>query len=305
MNSFEVTILGSNSALPAHGRHPSAQFLNINNQSVLVDCGEGTQIRLREFEQTNIYHISHIFITHVHGDHSLGLMGLVNTMKLMNRKKPLYIFAHQRIIEIFRLQAVKMNFDAPFSIFFTIVPERGSGLLYENEYFRVNFFQLEHGISCTGYKFFQQPGKKKIKVEQLEKYNIPKENWNRIQHGDDYTLPDGTVIPHEDLTHPHPPCKSYAYCSDTRYTEQFIDDIRHADLAYIESTFTNSEESLASKRNHNTTYDAARIAKKAEVKKLLIGHFSSRYKEVEIFKQEAREIFKNTELAIEGQTFEV
>ena len=305
MNSFEVTVLGSNSALPAHGRHPSAQFLRINHQSILVDCGEGTQIRLREFEQTNIYHISHIFITHVHGDHSLGLMGLVNTMKLMNRQKPLHIYAHQRIIEIFRLQAEKMNFQASFSICFIILPETGAGLLVQNPYFAVYFFQLDHRVPCTGFRFVETLGKKKINLEQLQRYKIPKEHWNAIQQGANYTLTDGTIIPHEELTHPHLPAKSYAYCSDTRYNENIIEHIANCDLAYIESTFTQSEQELATNRYHNTARDAATLAKKANVKRLLIGHFSSRYKQIERFKTEAEEVFKPTELAIEGQTFKI
>lgn len=303
MYPFEVTILGSNSALPAHGRHPSAQFININHHSILVDCGEGTQIRLRENEKTNIYHISHIFISHIHGDHCLGLMGLVNTLKLLNREKPLFIFAHQRVIEMFRFQAEKMNFRASFKIYFHIVPEIGSGQLYNHADFVVHFFQLNHRISCTGYKFSQKYGKKKVNIEQLEKYNIPKENWNAIQSGANFQLPDGRTISHEELTQAHPAAKTYAYCSDTRYTEQFLSDIQNTDLAYIESTFTGIEQELANQRYHCTSYDAAKIARNAGVKKLIIGHFTSRYKDVSIFQKEAKEIFDNTELALEGETF--
>lgn len=305
MTPFEITILGNNSAIPAHGRHPSAQFLSINHQSILVDCGEGTQIRLMEQENTSLFHISHIFISHIHGDHCLGVMGLMNTMGLLNRVKPLHVFAHASVIQMLKQQTEIMHFRARFKIHYHVVPEQGSGLLVENQYFKVHFFQLQHRVACTGFRFTEKFGKKKIKIEQLKRYRIPQQEWNGIQCGANYTTPDGEVIPHEELTHAHPIPRSYAYCSDTVFTTNFLEDIKGVDMVYIESTYTNSEKQLASERFHCTAEQAATIAKQADVKQLLLGHFSSRYKHLDIFLSEAQPIFEQTQLAIEGKIISI
>ncbi len=306
MIPFEITILGNNSAIPANGRHPSAQFLNIRNQSILVDCGEGTQIRLREVDKANLFHLSHIFISHLHGDHYLGIVGLLSTLNLMRREKPLHLYAHKRLKDIIDLSVDVMghgHFNYP--LVFHPLPVDGSEVICETKYFKVTAFQLEHRIACCGFRFEEVFQQKKVRVSQLEKYGIPKNEWNAIQKGQDYPLPNGQLIPNEELTLPNPKPRSYAYCADTVFTRQFLDVIRQVDTAYIESTYTSKEEQLASDRYHCTALQAATIAKEAQVGRLLLGHFSSRYKTLDVFEEEARTIFPKTEIAEEGKTFSI
>ncbi len=306
MTPFEITILGNNSAIPANGRHPSAQFLNIRNQSILVDCGEGTQIRLREVDKANIFHLSHIFISHLHGDHFLGLVGLLSTLSLMRREKELHIYAHSRLKELIDLNVSIMGHgNINYPLVFHDLPEYGSELICDTEQFKVTAFQLEHRIPCCGFRFEEVFNQKKVKLQQLESYQIPKTSWKSIQKGADYTLPSGEIISNDKLTLPNPKPRSYAYCADTIFTRSFLQEIKACDTAYIESTYTNKEADLASDRFHCTAQQAAQLAKEAEVGRLLLGHFSSRYSNLDVFQEEARDIFKQTELALEGKTFSI
>lgn len=304
MSIFDVTILGNNSAIPAHGRHPSAQFLNIHRTYCLIDCGEGTQNRLREIDNAKLFQISHIFITHAHGDHYLGLMGLLNSLGLMRRSKPLHIFAHQCLKSVIDANHKAMGFTSPYPIIFHILPEKGSGLLHENPFFKVHFFQLDHRIACTGFRFTEVIQQKKLNIKKLTELGIPNRDWGAIQKGNDYSK-NGQSFSNEELTLTQPRPRSYSYCSDTRYDERILEHIQDSSCAYIETTYTNKEKDLAYDRYHCTAEDAATMAKKAMIQQLLIGHFSSRYKNVRPFKQEARQIFPNTKIAEEGKTFSI
>ncbi len=306
MNPFEITILGNNSAIPANGRHPSAQFLNILNQSILIDCGEGTQIRLREVEKANLFHLSHIFISHLHGDHFLGIVGLLSTLSLMRRTKELHIYAHKQLKEIIDFTiSVMGNAHINYPIVYHDLPEHGTEWICQTEQFKVKAFQLEHRIACCGFYFEEIFSQKKVRVKKLEEYRIPKTKWNSIQKGMDYETESGEIIKNEELTLPNPKPRSYAYCSDTIFTHSFISEIRGCDTVYIESTYTKQEEALASDRYHCTAEQAAMIAQKADVGRLLLGHFSSRYKNLEVFEQEAKAVFDNSELALEGKSFTI
>lgn len=304
MSIFDVTILGNNSAIPAHGRHPSAQFLNIHQNYILIDCGEGTQNRLREIDNAKLFQISHILITHAHGDHYLGLMGLLNSLGLMRRSKPLHLFLHSCLKDVIEANHKAMGFSPPYPIYYHILPEKGSGLLYERQHFKIHFFQLDHRIACTGFRITEKIQQKKLNIPKLEELGIPNREWGAIQKGNDYSK-NGLSFSNEELTLAQPPARSYSYCSDTRYDEQILEHIQDSSCAYIETTYTNKEKDLAYDRYHCTAEDAAKMAKKANIQQLLIGHFSSRYKDVRPFEQEARQIFPNTKIADEGKTFSI
>lgn len=305
MNPFEVTILGNNSALPAFGRHPTSHFITINHQHILMDCGEGSQMRMREIEHTKAFQINHIFISHLHGDHYFGLLPLLNSYALLGRKNDLHLFAHAGMKQLINLHSQLSGFRFPYQLYFHVVPQIGSGILYENEHFRVNYFQLKHRIPCTGYRFTEKLGKKKVRIEKLEEYNIPRQKWNSIQLGSDFVLQDGSLIPHEELTFPHKKARSYSFCSDTIFSHSFLNDILDSDLLYVESTYLEDRKKMAKERFHCTAKDAAELAKLAHAKKLIVGHFSSRYRHLQDFETQARQIFENTELAIEGNTFQL
>ncbi len=305
MSEFSITILGNNSAIPCHGRHPSSQFLKVGNHSLLIDCGEGSQKRLRDVPKTNLFHISHIFISHLHGDHYLGIVGLLSSLGLMRREKPLHIYAHEPLQEIFRMQIEMMGHGLPYEIIFHAHPLEGDALIVDLPQFSVQLFQLEHRGPTCGFRIEEKITNKKINKEAFEKYAIPMKFWNSIQRGEDYRTSENVLIPNEELTLKGPKPRTYAYCSDTIYTEDFLPYIQGIDTVYIESTYTDKEEKLAKERFHCTARQAATLAKKAGVGRLLIGHFSSRYKNLEIYLNQAREVFPNTEIAEEGKTFEI
>jgi len=305
VSEFSITILGNNSAIPRHGRHPSAQFLKIGNQSILVDCGEGTQKRLRDVPKTNLFQISHIFISHLHGDHYLGIVGLISSLGLMRKTKPLHIYAHEPLQEIFRMQIELMGHALPYEIIFHPLPLAGDALICDTAQFSVQTFQLDHRGPTCGFRFEEKISNKKINKEALEKYEVPIESWNDIQQGGDYTTKDNVTISNSELTLKGPKPRTYAYCSDTKYTETILPFIKGIDTVYIESTYTDKEEKLAAERFHCTARQAATLAKKAGVGRLLLGHFSSRYKKVDIYQKEAREVFSHSEIAEEGKTFQI
>lgn len=305
MNEFSITILGNNSAIPCHGRHPSSQFLKVGGQSILIDCGEGTQKRLRDIPKASLFHISHIFISHLHGDHYLGIVGLISSLGLMQKTKPLHIYAHEPLQEIFRMQIEMMGHQLPYEIIFKPLPLEGDELICDTDRFSVHSFQLEHRGPTCGFRVEEKLTNRKINKEALQEYGIPMKFWNDIQRGKDYQTSDNVTIPNEELTISGPKPRSYAYCSDTRYTESILPFIDSLDTVYIETTYTDKEEKLAEERYHCTATQAATLAKKAGVGRLLIGHFSSRYKNLDIFLKEAKEVFPQTEIAEEGKTFEI
>ena len=305
MSEFSITILGNNSAIPCHGRHPSAQYLKIGNEHILVDCGEGTQLRLRQIPTVSLFHISHIFITHLHGDHYLGLMGLLSTLGLMRRTKPIHIFSHVELQEIIEMQLTMMGGSSPFDILFHNLPLEGEELICDENRFSVKAFQLEHRIPCCGFLFTEKFEKKKVNKAALEENSVPLQFWNEIQRGMDYQPADGVLIKNEELTQPSPKPRTYAYCSDTRYFDNLNTKIAGVDTAYIETTYTEKESELAVERFHCTAKQAAEVAQQAKIGRLMIGHFSSRYKNLSPFLTEARAVFPQTELAEEGKTFEI
>lgn len=302
--SFTLKILGSNSAAPAHNRHQTSQLLNVQNHTFLIDCGEGTQIQLIKYK-LKAQKINNIFISHLHGDHYLGLMGLISTMHLQNRTKDLFIYGPPGLAEIITLQLQYSQTILNYKIKFQEVDTSKRKVIFEDEILVVETIPLNHRIGCAGFLFREKPKKRRIIKEKLP-HNCSLKNILSLKNGEDIYDEDGEILYHnESMTFPPRKSRSYAYCSDTKYDENIIEQIKHVDLLYHESTFLSDREERANQTFHSTARQAATIAKKAEVGKLLLGHYSIRYKELQPLLDEARDVFENAALAIEGETIDI
>lgn len=297
--SFKLTILGSNSATPAYGRHHTSQLLTIHSQNFLIDCGEGTQERLAKFKN-HPYQIDYIFISHLHGDHYLGLMGLIFTMHLMRRTKDLYLFGQRGLKEIIMTQLKYSDSTLNYNIVFRELDPNKSELLFESKTLEVHSFPLTHRIPCSGFLFKEKPKPFRINKEKLPE-NFSLVNIATLKKGEDVYNDDGTVVyKNSEMTLPPRKSFSYAFCSDTIFTDSFVPYIKDVDLLYHEATFLDEKKKWADLTFHSTTKQAGQIAKLANAGKLIIGHFSARYKDLTPFLVEAQEVFKNTLLAYEG-----
>jgi ribonuclease Z len=297
-----VTILGNNSAIPAFNRHPTAQVVQTAEQSFLVDCGEGTQMQMIEYKIRSS-RINHIFISHLHGDHYFGLIGFLTSMGLLGRKNDLHLYAPEVLKDIIDLQLKVASAHLPYELHFH--PLKDEGIILNDKKISVECFKVKHRIECWGFLFREKKNLRKIEIEEVKKYNIPSSFFDRLHMGEDFISENNTVIKNELLTSAVTPPKTYAYCADTIYDEELIEKVKNVDLLYHEATYLDALQQKASSRFHCTTKEAATIAKKAGVKKLLIGHFSSMYESLEEFKTEACSVFENTELALEGACYTV
>jgi ribonuclease Z len=302
--SFHVTIVGSSGALPALGRFTSAQYIEIQNRYFLVDCGEGTQIQLRRYD-LNLHRINHIFISHLHGDHYLGLMGLLFTMHLQQRTNELHIYSHAGLDEIITIQLRYSHSLLNYPLIFHRLQKEKNEIIFEDDKVTVETIPLTHKIPCSGFLF-----KEKEKPRRIDKNRLPDglslQQIAMLKQGADVTDQLGNILySNASLTLPPKSARSYAYCSDTAYNEAIIPLIRNVDLLYHESTFAEEDIAKAKETKHSTAREAATIAQQANVTKLLLGHFSARYKDLTILQQEAQQIFNNTHLAIEGETFSI
>ncbi|HEY4323336.1 MAG TPA: ribonuclease Z [Mucilaginibacter sp.] len=299
---FEVTILGSSSATPIFNRNPSSQVLNINERLYLIDCGEGTQQQLLRFD-IKASRIDHIFISHLHGDHYLGLVGLLSSLHLNGRKKKLRIFSPPQLKEIIDIQLNYSETILEYPLEYTFTNPQISEVVLENQEIIVETIPLDHGIACTGFVFKEKKRLRKLLKEKIAGLNIPVEYYSALKKGQDYTAPDGKIYRNDTLTLDSEAPKSYAYCSDTMYNEGYFELISNSTMLYHEATFLNNMLDRAVNTRHTTALQAGIIALKTNATKLLIGHFSARYKTLNELLDEARSIFPNTELAIEGKTF--
>ena len=297
-----LTILGNNSAIPAFGRFPTSQYLQTEDTAYLIDCGEGTQQRLLQYRLKRSK-IGRIFISHLHGDHYFGLIGLITSMSLTGRLTDLHLFGPPLLIDIIRLQLSAGSSKLSYELYFHPLGEDGE--ISNDNKISVESFRVRHSIDCWGFKFTEIKNLRHIDPVRAASYEIPIDFYPALQHGKDYVNAKGTVIPNAEVTKPHAKPKSFAFCADTIFTDLFIDKIRGVDLLYHETTFLHEFADKAAMRFHSTTLQAAEIANKAQVKKLLIGHFSSRYEEVEQFVEEARKGFAETEIAYEGVTYNI
>ena len=296
---FKLTVLGCNSAIPTADKNPTAQLLNANERFFLIDCGEGTQIQLRKNE-LSFQRINHIFISHLHGDHYFGLIGLINTMHLLGRKKELHIYAHQPLKEILNIQMKASDTELRYPLFYHVISYEDEQILFEDELIQVRNIILDHSIRCSGFVFTEKKYKRKIIREKIEEYNIPYDAIKKLKTGVDFITEQGERISNTELTTKSRPPHSYAFCSDTRFLPEIINKIKGVDLLYHEATFKQDLQERAVETGHSTTIDAATIAKKAKVKHLLIGHYSQRYNRLEELRDECIKIFPNTILATKG-----
>lgn len=301
MHPFEVLILGSGAALPARGRHPSAQLLNADGSLYLIDCGEGTQMRLRQFG-VSIQKIDHVFISHLHGDHYLGLVGLLSTLHLMGREKDFHVHGPSGVQEIVEVQFKASATFLKFPLHFHVVEGKE---IWSDGKVEVEHLPLKHRITCHGFLFREKPRAPKIKKEAIKQYGLSVPNILDLKAGKDIVTSSGARVIQAIATEPPMAPRSYAYCSDTAYNESLVDRLAGCDLLYHEATFTNELKKRAKETYHSTAKQAAMIASKAQVGQLLIGHFSSRYKDLSVLLDEAKEIFSNTSLAEEGELFPV
>lgn len=299
---FEVTILGSSSATPVFNRNPTSQLLNCNEKFYLIDCGEGTQQQLIRFG-LKFSKIDMVFISHLHGDHYFGLIGLLSTMHLNGRIKPFHIFAPAALKEILDVQFKHSDTTLKYEILFFAIEADEPRLIFENNDLTVETIVLNHRVPTTGFKFKQKKRLRKLIIEKLEKENIATEYYPLLKKGLDLSLPGGTVVKNEDYTMDSDTPKSYCYCSDTLADGSYLHSIMDCTTLYHEATFLEDMVERANVTHHTTALQAALVAKEVGAGRLVIGHFSSRYKTLQPLLDEAKAVFEDTELAIEGETY--
>ncbi len=296
-----VTILGNNSALPAFDRHPTAQVVTIDDNMFLVDCGEGTQMQMAKY-RIRRSRINHIFISHLHGDHYFGLIGLITSMGLLGREHDMHLHAPAPLKELLDMQLKVADTVLPFTLHFHPLRE---GLIVNEDKFKVHCFKVSHRIPCWGFRFEQVKAPRRLLPEKAIAMGIPASFFDQLKRGENYTTKTGLLIKNESVTLAAPAPLSYAYSADTKYDETIIAHVKGVNLLYHETTYLKDLADRAIKRFHCTTEQAATIALKAGVGRLIIGHFSSKYEVLHEFENEAREVFANTELALEGVTYKV
>jgi ribonuclease Z len=302
-----VTILGNNSALPAFDRHPTAQIITMEDQIFLVDCGEGTQMQMAKYKIRRSK-INHIFISHLHGDHYFGLIGLLTSMGLLGRSQDLHIHAPDALREIIGLQLKVADIHLPYLLLFHSLsqpqPDQPNVFLREAR-FEVSCFPVVHRIECWGFIFREVRPFRRVNPEKARQHDIPASFFDRLKWGESYLKKDGTLVENQWVTEPAHKSRSYAYAADTMFDERIASFVCGVDLLYHETTYLKDLETQAGRRFHSTTVQAATIARQAGVQRLLIGHFSSKYEKLQAFEEEAREVFPNTDLALEGVTYKV
>lgn len=304
MQSFKIHILGCGSALPTLKHYASSQVVEIREKAFMVDCGEGTQIQLRR-SRIHFNKISSIFITHLHGDHCFGLIGLISTFGMFGRSMPLNIYAPKELEPILQRQMDFFCNGLEYKVLFHAVDTTTSYVVYEDKSVEVKSIPLKHRIACCGYMFREKPTLPHIRRDMIDFYGIPECQRNNIKNGADWITPEGDVIPNMRLTFPADSPRSYAYCSDTKYIPGLYRLLEGVDLLYHEATYCNEDKSRAVLYYHSTAQQAATIALKANVKRLIIGHYSARYGDEDRFLEEACKVFPNTSLVNEMDVFDV
>ena len=301
---MKLTILGCYSATPRVNTNPTSQILDIKNHLFLIDCGEGTQVQLRK-NKIKFSRIKHIFISHLHGDHYFGLVGLISTFKLLTREADLHIYGPKGLKEIITLQMKLSDSWTNYKLIFHELTSKESKKIYEDDKVEVYTIPLDHRIYTNGFLFKEKEGDRKLNAEAALNAKIDVAYYRKLKQGFDVVNNEGKLIKNEDVTKPPPKTKSYAFCSDTAYNKSIIPIIKGVDVLYHESTFLEKNSKLALTTKHSTAKQAASIAKEANVTTLILGHYSTRYDDLNSFTTEAKEIFDNVELAQDGKTFEI
>jgi ribonuclease Z len=302
--TFEIQILGSSSATPIYSRHPTAQVINLHERLFLVDCGEGTLIQLNRYH-IKFHRINHIFISHLHGDHYLGIVGLLSTLHLQGRQTELCLYCPPDLEEIIEIQLKYSQTTLRYKINYIHIDATAPKKIYEDDDLVIHTIIMNHRIPCTGFLFKEKLKARKLIKQKLLEHNIPLDAYVDLKNGKDYTDASGKTISNSELTTPPPPSRTYAFCSDTIYDESIIPHIKGVDLLYHEATFLNDKLERAKETFHTTALQAGEMAKKAGVKRLIIGHFSARYKNLYPLLEETKTVFPNSTLAIEGDVFSV
>lgn len=302
--TFDVLILGCGAATPTSRHNPSAQIVNLHDKLFLIDCGEGTQMQLRRYK-VRFQKINHIFISHLHGDHYLGLLGLVSSMHLLGRQNDLHLYGPPPLQELVEVNLKHSETYLDFKIYYHPLQNKEPEMIMEDKTLTVHSFPLKHRVPCTGFLFREKQRPLKVIKEKIHHYKLTPSQILLLKKGENIVLDNGYNLRTEEACI-HPPVpKSYAYCSDTAYYEKLVEVIRGVDLLYHESTFLEAEKERAKSTFHSTAKQAASIAKQAEVKELLLGHYSSRYMDESGFITEAQEVFPNVRIAGEGLRFEI
>lgn len=301
---FELTILGSSSALPTSDRYPTAQVLNVLGRFFLIDCGEGTQIQIRR-QKIGFGRISHIFISHLHGDHFYGLIGLLSTFNLLGLKNDIHIYSPSELKTLLQPQLNHLKAGLQFNIIFHPLNFKKPQQIYTDKKVEVLSFPLKHSTPVCGFLFKEVQKQPNIKKEYIKQYQIPIAEIKNIKAGADFKTASGEIIPNSRLTIAPPKPRSYAFCTDTVFLPEISAIIKNVDVLYHEATFTEKLKEWAQRTMHSTAREAAEMARLANAGKLLIGHFSARYKTVSEFEEEARAVFKNTEAATDGKTYKI
>ncbi|NAS30251.1 ribonuclease Z [Flavobacteriaceae bacterium R38] len=300
---MKLTILGCFSATPRTFNNPTSQLLEVKGNLFLIDCGEGTQVQLRK-QKIKFSRIKHIFISHLHGDHFYGLPGLISTFHLLGREAELNIYGPKGIEEAIKLLLKLSNSWIDFPLIFHELTSKDSELILENEKVEVRTIPLDHRVYTNGFLFKEKEGERKLDIAKVLNYDIDKAYYQKIKKGKDITLDNGEVVKNDEITLDPMPSKSYAFCSDTRYKRDVIPLIKNVNVLYHESTFLEEHQHLAVKTKHSTAKEAAQIAKDATVETLILGHYSTRYGDLECFKEEAKQVFEAVELADDGKEFD-
>ncbi|TDU40225.1 RNAse Z [Gelidibacter sediminis] len=299
---MKLTILGCFSATPRKDTNPTAQVLEINNHLFLIDCGEGTQVELRR-NKIKFARIKHIFISHLHGDHFFGLVGLISTFRLLTRETELHIHCPKGLKEVIIMQMKLADSWTNYPLIFHELTSDDSELIFEDEKVEVWTIPLDHRVYTNGFLFKEKEGERHLNMPAVIEANIDIAYYNKLKQGHDVLNNDGVLIDHKKVTSAPNPTKSYAFCSDTAYKESIVPIIKDVDVLYHESTFLDKHAHLAPKTKHSTAKEAAQIAKMANVKMLILGHYSTRYDDLNQFKLEAQTIFKAVKLAKDGKQF--
>ena len=300
---MKLTILGCYSATPSINKHTTSQVLEMRGHQFLIDCGEGTQMEIRK-HRIRFSRIKHIFISHLHGDHCFGLAGLVSTFRLYTRKEPLHIYAPKGLKEVVTLQMKLADSWTNYPLHFHELSSTESELIFEDDKVEVYTIPLDHRVYTNGFLFKEKAHDRKLLVNKAEDFGIDKAYFRKLKQGFDVPDSNGNIIANELVTEMGKAKKSYAFCSDTKYNESIIPIIKNVDVLYHESTFLNKHRHLTEKTKHSTAEEAANIANKAHVNTLILGHYSTRYEDLVLFKNEAQEVFAKVELSEDGKVFD-
>ena len=304
MQPFKIHILGCGSALPSAFHNPSSQIVEIRGKLFMVDCGEGTQLQVRR-SRLNFSKLYAVFISHLHGDHVLGLIGMLSTFGLNGRTAPLRVYAPREYEELFEMELKMFCSNLDYDIIFCPVDTRKQEVVYEDRSLTIETIPLHHRMPCSGFLFREKAGERHLRRDMADFYGVPVSQYNNIKSGMDWTSPEGETVPNSMLTSAPDPQRSYAYCSDTRYMKSLAETVKGINLLYHEATYTEDYKEMAEKYLHSTAREAALTARDAGVERLLLGHFSKRYRDEPPLLEEARAVFPNTLLAKEGLIIEV